>query len=205
MRFLPLLSMAALVMSLASCNSMSKDECRVADWRVIGDTDGAAGYNPQERFADHVKSCTKAGVTPDQTRWYEGYQSGVTRYCTPLSGATNGEAGNGYHNACPPELETEFMRGYSLGKRVYELRSRVNSLQSGIRFRDSEIDRRYNEMKTAKDDQRRTLRNQLDDLERERHRMRREADDIGYDLNNARRDLDFFRRNPDLPPPTARY
>lgn len=203
MRFLPFVGAAALLLSLASCHSMSKEECRVADWKVVGDTDGAAGHNPQERFADHVKSCARIGITPDQTKWYEGYQAGVTRYCTPLSGAMNGEAGNAYHNACPPQLEQEFMRGYSLGKRVYDLRSRINSLQSDIAYKESEIDRRYNELKGAKDDQRRTIRNQIDDLERDSRRMRREVDDIGYEMSNAQRDLDFFRQNPaaQLSPP----
>src|SRR3546814_8917613 len=110
MLFLPFMGMTAVLMALASCNTMSKEECRVADWKVVGDTDGAAGYDPQRRFADHVKSCAKSGAAPDQTGWYEGYRSGITRYCTPLSGASNGEAGRGHHNVCSPELEPVFMR-----------------------------------------------------------------------------------------------
>lgn len=196
MRFLPHAGMAAVVVSLASCNTMSKEECVIADWRVVGDTDGAAGYNPQNRFADHVKSCSKSGAIPDQTRWYEGYQTGITRYCTPLSGTTTGEAGRAYHNVCSPELEPAFMRGYSLGKRVYDLRSRIGSLQSGISSRDSEIDRLHDEMKAAKDNDRRNIRDRIDDMERERRRMRREADDLGYELTNAERDLEFFRHDP---------
>lgn len=192
LRFLPFIGMAAVLVSLASCNSMSKEECRVADWKVVGDTDGAAGYNPQTRFADHVKSCSKTNVSPDQTRWYEGYQSGILRYCTPLSGANSGEAGKSYHNVCSPELEPEFMRGYSIGKRVYDLRSRFDQMQSSIRYRDSEIDRSYNELKVAKDDQRRVLRNQIDDMERENRRQQREADDVEYELGHAQRELGLF-------------
>lgn len=203
MRFLSIAGMAAIAMSVASCNSMSKEECRVADWNVVGDTDGAAGHNPQQRFADHVKSCSKSGITPDQTRWYAGYQVGIRRYCTPLGGAAAGEAGNAYHSACPAELEAEFMRGYSLGKRAHDLRSRVSSLESTMRYKDSEIDTLYDGMKDAKDGERRSIRGRIDDLERDRHRMRRELDDARYDLTNAERDLDFFRQNPtaQLSPP----
>ena len=61
MRFLPFIGLAAVITTLASCGTMSKEECRVADWGVVGDTDGAAGYEPQSRFADHVKSCAKSG------------------------------------------------------------------------------------------------------------------------------------------------
>ncbi len=203
MRFMPWVGMAAVLMSLASCNTMSKEECRVADWRVVGDTDGAAGHNPQSRFADHVKSCAKSGATPDQTLWYEGYQSGITRYCTPLSGSTNGEAGRAYHNVCSPQLEPGFMRGYGLGKRVYDLRSRIASLRSDMNSRESEIERLYDDMKKADDKARRRMRDRIDDLDRDRRRLRREADDLGYELSNAERDLEFFRSSPNarLSPP----
>ena len=196
MRLLPFAGIAAVVLSLASCNTMSKDECRVADWRVVGDTDGAAGYDPQSRFADHVRSCSKSGATPNQTLWYEGYRTGLTRYCTPLSGASNGEAGHAYHNVCPPEQASDFMRGYSLGKRVHDLRSRINSLNSSAGSSEAEADRLHDKMKKAEGKDRRELRDRIDDLERDRRRMRREADDLGYDLSEAERDLAFFRQNP---------
>ena len=73
--------LAGMVLSLpvvlGSCATMSKEECVAADWRVVGETDGAAGYDPQSRFAAHAKSCEKAGVVPDQTLWYQGFQVGV--------------------------------------------------------------------------------------------------------------------------------
>ncbi|MFN7024686.1 MAG: DUF2799 domain-containing protein [Pseudorhizobium sp.] len=200
MRYLPLMGMAAVLLSLASCNTMSKDECRVADWRVVGDTDGAAGHDPQIRFADHVRSCAKSGATPDQTLWYEGYQSGLRRFCTPLGGASTGEAGRPYHNVCPPELTSEFMRGYSLGKRVHDLRSRISSLNSSVSSKEYEADKLHDDMKKAADKDRRSIRDRIDDLELDRRRMQREADDLGYDLSEADRDLAFFRQNP-----TARF
>lgn len=196
MRYLPIMGMAAVLVSIASCNTMSKEECRVADWAVVGDTDGAAGHDPQTRFADHVRSCSKSGAVPDQTRWYEGYQAGIKRYCTPLNGASTGEAGRAYHNVCPPELATDFMRGYSLGKRVHDLRSRINSLNSSVSSSEYEADRLYDEMKKAADKDRRAIRDRIDDLERDRRRARREADDLGYELSEAERDLAFFRQNP---------
>ncbi|CAD7028020.1 hypothetical protein REJC140_02574 [Pseudorhizobium endolithicum] len=196
MRYLPALGMAAVLMSLASCNTMSKEECRVADWAVVGDTDGAAGYDPQSRFADHVRSCSKSGSVPDQTRWYEGYQAGIRRFCTPLNGASTGEAGRTYHNVCPAETAADFMRGYSLGKRVHDLRSRINSLNSSVSSSEYEIDRLYDEMKKAADKDRRGIRDRIDDLERDRRRARRKADDLGYELSEAERDLAFFRQNP---------
>lgn len=196
MRYLPLAGMAAVVMTLAGCNTMSKEECRVADWAVVGDTDGAAGHEPQSRFADHVRSCSKSGAVPDQTRWYEGYQQGIRRFCTPLGGASTGEAGGAYHNNCPPELASDFMRGYSLGKRVHDLRSRINSLNSTVSSKEYEADKLHEDLKKAADADRRAIRDRIDDLERDRRRARREADDLGYELSEAERDLAYFRQNP---------
>ncbi|HEX2147758.1 MAG TPA: DUF2799 domain-containing protein [Pseudorhizobium sp.] len=196
MRYMPFLGVAAAMLMLASCNTMSKDECRVADWRVVGDTDGAAGHDPQNRFADHVRSCSKSGATPDQTLWYEGYQTGIRRYCTPLGGASAGEAGQTYHNVCPSELASEFMRGYGLGKRVHDLRSRINSLNSEASSKEYQADELHDELKKAEGKERRAIRDRIDDLERERRRARREAEDLGHELSEAERDLAFFRQNP---------
>lgn len=190
-----------LLLVLASCNSLSKEECAAADWRVVGETDGAAGYEPQERFANHVKSCAKIKITPDQTVWYEGFQAGVVRYCTPLNGLSRGEAGDGYHSVCPPQAEPGFLRGYGLGKRAYDLRSRLNSLQSSISYKESEIDRILDEMKTAAEADRRDMRERADREERELRRLRREADDVGYELSGVERDIDWFRQSPDTDPP----
>lgn len=205
MRFLPFVGLAAVTTILASCGTMSKEECRVADWAVVGDTDGAAGYEPQSRFADHVKSCSKSGATPNQTQWYQGYQTGIRRFCTPLSGAAHGEGGGAYNNVCPPEMETGFVRGYSLGKRVHDLRSRIDTLRSDVISREQEADRLSEELKKAEDKDRRSLRDRMDDLERDRSRARREADDLGYDLSEAERDLAYFRQNPGFPSARGGY
>lgn len=205
MRFLPFVGLAAVTTILFSCGTMSKEECRVADWTVVGDTDGAAGYEPQNRFADHVRSCSKSGATPNQTQWYQGYQTGIRRFCTPLSGASHGESGGAYNNVCPPEMERGFVRGYSLGKRVYDLRSRIDTLRSDVISREQEADRLSEDLKKAEDRDRRSIRDRIDDLERDRSRMRREADDLGYDLSEAERDLGYFRQTSGMPMAPGRY
>lgn len=206
MRVVPLLFLPVLMLGLASCNSMSKEECAAADWQVIGDTDGAAGHDPQERFAAHVKSCARIKVVPDQTKWYQGYQAGIVRYCTPMSGLTHGEAGDGYHNVCSPDTEAGFMRGYGLGRKAWELRSRMNSLRNEMTSKEMEMDRRYNELKTAADDnQRRAIRDAIDQLDRDIRRARRDSGDVEYQLGAVQRDVDWFRQNPQAPLPTPGY
>lgn len=200
MRIVTASLMLAVLAGLSSCNSMSKEECAAADWKVIGETDGAAGRNPQDRFAAHVKSCARIKVVPDQTVWYQGYQTGIVRYCTPLSGLTHGEAGDGYHNVCSPELEPGFMRGYGLGRKVYELKSRLSSLQTEQTSKEMDMDRRYNELKAAPDDgQRRIIRDAIEQLDRDIRRARRDAGDVEVQLGAAQRDADWFRQNPQAP------
>ncbi|MFD1747025.1 DUF2799 domain-containing protein [Rhizobium helianthi] len=182
--------------SLPSCYSLSKEECIAANWRVIGDTDGAAGRDPQSRFAEHVKSCERVKIVPDQTTWYQGFQEGVKRYCTPLSGAQHGEAGDTYNNVCPPQAATGFLQGYALGKRVYEVRQRKDSVDSSIRAREAEIDQAYFSLKTAKDDERRNLQRRIDDNDFEIRRLRRESDDLRYELADAEAELADFRMSP---------
>lgn len=191
---------------LASCHSMSKEECIAADWRVIGDADGAAGYSPQDRFGAHVESCARVKIVPDQTKWNEGYQVGLQRYCTPLNGLARGEAGDTYYGVCPPQTSEGFLRGYGLGRKLNDARTRLDSLRGEISSKESRMDERYQALKEAKDDnQRRNIRNEIDDLDRDIRRAQREISDRQYDVDQAQRDVDWFRANPKAPLPVPGY
>lgn len=131
---------------LVSCQTLSKEECTSADWRVIGEQDGAAGQDPQKRFGDHAKSCDRAGVTASQTLWNEGYQIGLRRFCTPLSGLAHGKKGGIYANNCPIDLASTFRSGYDLGLTHYKkaqeissIRSRINSVEFSIKDKEKKI------------------------------------------------------------------
>lgn len=189
--------MATSVIALSSCNSMSKEECAAADWTVIGETDGASGRDPQDRFAAHVKSCARINIVPDQSKWYQGYQVGVMRYCTPLNGLSRGEAGDAYYNVCPPEVAGEFLRGYGVGQKAYSARSRVNALRNDIASKQASIDSLYNQMKESKDEKaRRDMRNEIDRLDREIRRARFDLSDAELAQYSVQREVDLFRQNP---------
>ncbi len=142
------------------------------------ESDGANGYNPQSRFAEHTKSCARVKIVPDQTVWYSGFQEGIKRYCTPLSGAMHGEAGDEYNNACPPELQPGFMSGYSLGKRVRDLRGQLDNINSDIGNRQQDTDQAYKDLKTAQDQERGPIKMRIDDNDFNIRRLRRDADDV---------------------------
>ena len=192
-RYAVLASLAAVF--LTSCNSMSKEECAVADWAVVGETDGASGREPQERFAAHVKSCARINIVPDQSAWYKGYQVGVQRYCVPLNGLSRGEAGDPYYNVCPPEQSAAFLQAYGVGRKAYEERSRVNSLRNSISSKEASINRLYEDLKNTTDiQQQRNIRDEIDRLDREIRRARIDVSDAEVRLNTIQREVDSFRQ-----------
>lgn len=167
---------------------MSKEECAVADWSVIGEQDGAAGYNPQDRFARHVKACAKAGVAANQTIWYQGYQRGLPRYCTPLNGLSVGSQGKTYNNVCPVNLEAGFREGYDLGRlhngkkrEISSLESRIRSLEQSIRDDEKLISDGAEDRRTIQrriDDNRRTIRDMERDIGHRQSDLRRIEDEM---------------------------
>ncbi|MBX5157709.1 DUF2799 domain-containing protein [Rhizobium sp. NZLR8] len=181
---------------LASCNTLSKEECLAADWRVIGDSDGAAGYEPQQRFAAHAKSCERVKIVPDQTIWFQGYQAGLVRYCTPLSGLARGQAGSGYANVCPPETASGFLRGFNLGGKQHGLQERFNAMQNDYSSKEANIDELSDKLKDAKDGDRSELRRRIDDLEDDMHDIRRDQRDVQDELDRVNEDVEWFQRNP---------
>lgn len=174
-----LVLLACLV--LTSCQTMSKEECAVADWRVIGEQDGAAGYNPQDRFARHVNACTKAGVAADQTAWYQGYQQGLPRYCTPLNGLSVGSQGQSYANVCPVNLESGFREGYELGRIHHEKKREISNLESRIRSLEQAVRDDEQLLSRGADDPR--------GVERRLYENRRDMRDIDREIGRLQSDL----------------
>ena len=177
---------------LGSCQTMSKEECAVADWRVIGEQDGAAGHNPQDRFARHVKACSRAGVAADQTAWYQGYQQGLPRYCTPLNGLSVGTQGQSYANVCPPNLDAGFREGYDIGRQHYSKKREINSLESRIRSLEQSI-REDEKLLSDGPDDRRTVERRIDDNHRSIRNMERDIGRLESELRDIERDMEDFR------------
>lgn len=136
----PIGLLIAVLLFMASCASLTKEECLVSDWQVIGQRDGEQGYDPQRQFRRHITACEKVKVTPDHVLWSQGYQQGLVRYCTPVKGLVVGQQGAVYNNVCPAYSERGFMRGYRLGKTENSVKSKINSLESQSGSLKTEID-----------------------------------------------------------------
>ena len=122
---------------LTSCATMSEDECRSADWHLIGFGDGANGY-VVSRIASHQKACSKVAVTPDLSAYTKGRNEGLIEYCKPITAYRLALRGSRYSDVCPAELEQEFSQGYRYGQQLYSKSNEINTLKRQLRKEQDE-------------------------------------------------------------------
>lgn len=164
--YLQRLTLALLLLTLAGCASMSKEECLTANWTEVGMRDGQNG-EPRARFASHAQACREAGIIADQPRYMMGWEQGIVYFCTPPNGFEVGRRGRYYTNGtCPPALEPGFRHGYDRGYDIYRAQQEVDRVQNNLREKQRKLDQ-------SKDDN-------------ERRKLRRELSDLDYDMRRAR-------------------
>ena len=120
------------------CATMDKDECLVADWRLIGFQDGVQGKSAAAVGA-YRKDCADYRVVPDLNAYQAGRREGLQQYCVPPNGFRLGEAGRAFNAVCPAATERGFRAAYNTGRALYLARSRVNSTQSQIQQKQQAI------------------------------------------------------------------
>ena len=176
---------------LTSCATMSPEECRVADWRVVGQTDGLNG-KPLSHLHDRAEDCGKVGVAINTQAYIAGRDLGLRNYCRLENAVPLGLSGGSYAGVCPPELDGFFQQRFQVARAVYDLRTDVRSLYDHTenlerRLRDlhHSEDRRLKE--AGSDDQRKKVRQAIDD---ERHNIRF---DLGETDRRLRRKRDELR------------
>lgn len=180
---------------LTSCQTMSKQECVAADWQSVGEADGAAGYGPQQRFADRAKDCAKAGIVADQSTWQKGYDDGLKKYCTPMSGLNAGQSGQSYANVCPPDTSEGFLRGYRLGRADYEKVSDIRDAESRINRAEAQIDF-INKLAADEKISRGEADNQIGDQRREIRQAHMVREDLMFERERIQSDINWFMENP---------
>jgi len=188
----------ALALAVSACASgLSKDECRLADWRTIGYEDGARGVS-QSRIGEHRKACADHGVAPDLDAYRSGWQEGVQGYCQPGNGYRLGRSGSHYGGVCPAALEPAFLQAYGHGREIHSLEYEVKRLQRTlnhkhsrmadieVEMRDTGIDLVAADMTT---EERVVLLDELRKLEAERSATRAEIPHLEAELEQHRQRL----------------
>lgn len=123
--------LALLTATLCGCATLSKEECLNADWRMIGQQDGARG-KPATQLDKHAAACEKAQVTPEAAAYEAGRTAGLLDYCTPSGGYSAGLTIYDYQNVCPAPLEAAFLVQYRNARMIRESRAEVDRLQNQI-------------------------------------------------------------------------
>jgi hypothetical protein len=135
---LKLLIIAVFPFVLTACASLSEDECKLANWEVIGYEDGNKGYG-QAQIGKHRSACAKHGVAPDLATYQQGHQRGVRAFCNPSRAYSMGTRGSQYNGMCPKDLEPAFLKAHQAGKKVHIASQRVKTIQNKQNKQESEL------------------------------------------------------------------
>ena len=194
MKHTPLICVVLLAL-LSGCSTMSKEECKLADWYLKGVDDATQGY-ALDRVVEHGKACAKINVVPNMKDYREGHAKGARLYCVPEKGYSEGRRGAAYHGICPAESEGRFLRAYKDGQELYSIQRNMNNIASEINNNNSQVDNNYNEIARLKRD----IVNSNNEQDR-RYKMRR-IDELenairNLDINSSRahRELELFQND----------
>jgi Protein of unknown function (DUF2799) len=112
---LAILAMSAAGATLASCATMTANECAVADWRSLGVIDGQRGQG-MEQYNRRQTACAKNAIAADFNAYQQGRAEGLRNFCQPANGfrvAMTSLAPP--HADCPAELASGFETAVSDG------------------------------------------------------------------------------------------
>lgn len=136
MKFISLISITILI---TSCATMSPNECKNADWKSIGYTDGSRGR--AVRLSKHADACAKVQITPDKTVYMSGYKRGEKVYCTYDSGLGKGSSGGDISDICLTSgLKENFQKGYKKGKKIYAKKQQIEAKEREINSFNKKIE-----------------------------------------------------------------
>lgn len=166
---------------LASCATLTKEQCQAGDWRAIGFNDGSRG-RPVGYVSNHVDACAEYGISLDNALYQAGRSDGLRSYCRLSTAETTGRRGERYYGVCEGPVGAAFARVHRAGEAVYEAKSELSSL-------DSEIDGLMRQLRREgiSEDEMRALSRQITSLQRSRWQLESE-------VRRAERSLASIRR-----------
>jgi hypothetical protein len=192
-----------LLALLQGCATLDKDECMLADWRLIGYEDGVAGKSATA-VGEYRKDCAKHAVVPDLAMYRAGREEGLLQYCKADNGYRLGNAGRGLATVCPTALQGDFRDAYNAGRKLYLARSAVKKTHSRLNSRKqslSNLEESRAQKLTAlvadglKSNQRVMILYDLNELQKEMQDVEDEIVDLEYDLDDQQARLDQLSQN----------
>jgi hypothetical protein len=183
---------------LQGCATLDKDECLLADWRLIGYEDGVAGKSAAT-VGEYREDCAKHAVVPDLAAYRAGREEGLLEYCKADNGYRLGNAGRSLAAVCPTALQGSFRNAYDSGRKLYLARSAVHKTASRINDRKQTL----STLETSKadklaalisdglkSDQRVMILYDINELQKEINDIEHEIADLELDLQDQQARLE---------------
>lgn len=144
-----------VLLLLASCASLSPEQCQNADWRQIGYADGVSGL-PGDRIQEHASACARIGAKPDMEAYLSGRMEGLVSYCQPENGFDVGRRGAAdIAGDCPPHVRAAFLQNYRQGREINALESQISTLRNNMENERREMRRREDRIEDIRKELRR--------------------------------------------------
>lgn len=129
---------------------MSKAECAVADWQMVGVEDGSSG-RALAYISRHRKACAKIGITPSMNQYEQGHAQGLDYYCIFDNGFRLGSSGSSYNAVCPAQERPSFAQGYDRGREQYLAQQNIHHSDKILNDIEEQINDIYARIATAED------------------------------------------------------
>ena len=115
---------------MIACQSIeitdNKFPCSQLDWFELGRSDGLQG-KASDSFKKKKLECED--FNEDYAVSYgNGWYAGVDQFCSPDNGFAFGRSGYKYQNVCPAIKETNFLKSFVKGKKIFEYESKNRQL-----------------------------------------------------------------------------
>lgn len=124
-----ILTFSFIAVFLSSCSTLNKDECKTADWKTIGYTDGIRGYKAI-RIDKHRSACAKYNVRPNLDTYTTGRNEGLKQYCVPATAYKKGISGYNYNGVCSGHNEIKFLDAFNYGLTIFQAKRKLNNLEA---------------------------------------------------------------------------
>ena len=135
---LPLLLLA----QISGCAAMSKADCENGHWERIGHGVGSNGDRDSEAaFAKRADICATYGQGADQDAFDRGHEAGIEQYCdipNAVELGTRGVSPSNSVDTCPEYDYPGFASAYRSGRKLYDLKRRVQEAQTEIDHLETE-------------------------------------------------------------------
>ena len=194
--------LTSITLIISACSTMNKNECLNADWRTIGYSDGARGYNAS-RVGQHQSACAEFGVRPDLNAYNSGREQGLGQYCIPTTGYNRGLSGYRYNGVCARHNEREFVDALNYGLAVYKeaqllkkLKSEyqkeknyIHKLEDELRFKEDQlVSGRLSKVKAV------IILNETKEMAEELGKAKSNLANLDYDINKQARRVNRMKR-----------